>query len=191
MILDDFASSQLAHMCKLTKPEVLALRFYTTAGFRPVNNPLRDVGRRERHEAHPFPIMVFLLHNGVKKLRTFAANSDTAMDKIDLFRGMSNVELEAGFMLNGGTELAPMSTTADLTIAIHYASTGTHSVLLRIRTTGFMNLGAQLRWLSAFPFEAEYLYPPGTFLKPLRSKPLVFKIANANFHVVDVEPQLP
>ena len=191
MILDDFVNSDLAKMCKLTKPEVLALRFYTTAGFRSINNPLRNVDRRKRHEAHPLPIMVFLLHSGVKKLRTFAANSTSAMDKIDLFRGMANVALESGFMLNGGTELSPMSTTQDMTIALHYAAEGTQSVLLRVRTTGFMNLGAQLKWLSAFPFEEEFLYPPATFLKPLRPKPLVFKIGNAIFHVVDVEPQLP
>ena len=183
--------SDMAKMCKLTRPEVLALRFYTTLGFKNINDPLRDTGRKERNEAHPLPVMVFLLWCGVKKLRTFAAKSSTALDKIDLFRGMSNVQLESGFLLRGGTELAPMSTTKDLTIAIKYASTGSHSVLLRVRTTGFMTLGAQLRWLSAFPFEEEYLYPPTTFLKILRAKPHVFKIGTATFHVVDVLPELP
>ena len=116
------------------------------------------------------------------------------MEKRDLYRGMSNVELQSEFLRIGGTELAPMSTTSDLKIAIEYggglSSTGSHSVLLRVRTTGFMNFGAQLKWLSAFPFEEELLYPPITFLKPLRPKPREFKIGKATFKVIDVEPQL-
>jgi hypothetical protein len=53
--LDDFANHATAKKCKLTKPEVLALRFYTTAGFRSINDPLRDMDRKGRHEAHPLP----------------------------------------------------------------------------------------------------------------------------------------
>ena len=280
MRLDDFAKSEMAQTCKLSKPEVLAMRFYTTAGYKTINDNLRDESRRERAtyarkeqvnwsikgatglkwknvgatkpaqgreltnsrlsnalasktefkteqdrkewkmcikelsiladlrstdfirsgnsyfkpdpEPHPFPVMVFLLWMGVKKLRTFASKSMDAMQKRDLYRGMSNVGLNPEFLKRGGTELAPMSTTADLKIAIEYGSKGLQSVLLRVRTTGFMNFGAQLKWLSAFPFEEELLYPPITFLKPLRLglKPREFKIGNATFKVIDVEPQL-
>ena len=162
MRLDDFANSEMAKTCKLSKPEVLALRFYTTAGFKTINTNLRDETRRERAakasnaglkwtidgasglkwknvgatkptwgreltnrglsdalasktefktvqdieawktfniadlrstdfiksgtsyfkpdpEPHPFPVMVFLLWMGVKKLRTFASRSTQAM----------------------------------------------------------------------------------------------------------------
>ena len=47
-----------------------------------------------------------------------------------------------------------------------------------------------MKWLSAFPFEEEPLYPPATYLKPLRTGPRGFKIGNTTFVVVDVEPQL-
>ena len=94
-------------------------------------------------------------------------------------------------MSKGGTELAPMSTTKDLATAIKFSSKGARSVLLRVRTTGFMNRGAQLGWLSVFPFEVEYLYQPATFLKPPRDEPYVFQIGKITFQVVDVEPQLP
>jgi hypothetical protein len=190
MRLDDFANHATAKKCKLSKPEVLALRFYTTAGFRSINNPLRDMDRRERHEEHPLPIMVWLLSSAVKKLRTAFAEDAQVNSDFDLYRGMGNVSLENEFLKKGGTELSPMSTTEDLTIAIKYAATGKHSVLLRVRTKGFMNLGAQLMWVSAFPYEVEFLYPPATFLKPLRARPHVFKIDDITFHVVDVEPQL-
>jgi len=86
----------------------------------------------------------------------------------DFYRGMSNVELLGKFMADGGTELAPMSTTADLRIALKYASTGRVAVLLRIRTQNCMQQGADLTWLSAFPYEKEFLYPPITFLRPTR-----------------------
>jgi hypothetical protein len=191
MRLDDFANHATAKKCKLTKPEVLTLRFYTTAGFRSINNPLRDMDRLGRHEAHPLPIMVLLLSSAVKKLRTAFAEDDQVNSDFDLYRGMDNVSLESEFLKKGGTEVSPMSTTEDLTIAIKYATaTGKHSVLLRVRTKGFMTIGAQLMWISAFPFEVEFLYPPATFLKPLRARPYVFKIGDITFHVVDVEPQL-
>ena len=190
MRIDDFANLEIAKKCKLTKAEVIALRFYTTNGFKTINNPLRDLERLKKGKPHPLPIMVWLLQNAVKKMRTQAANSDNHLQEFDLYRGMSNVEIESDFLSKGGTELAPMSTTEKMAIAIKFSSEGTHAVLLRVRTTGFMNLGAQLGWLSVYPFEVEYLYPPATFLKPLRSKPYVFKIGSVTFHVADVEPQL-
>tara|TARA_B100001758_G_C17874465_1_gene335549 strand:+ start:212 stop:550 length:339 start_codon:yes stop_codon:yes gene_type:complete len=51
-------------------------------------------------------------------------------------------------------------------IALRYSMEGESSVLLGIRSTGFMNLDADLMWLSAFPFEQELLYAPLRFLKP-------------------------
>ncbi len=38
-------------------------------------------------------------------------------------------------------------------IALKYSAGGQKSVLLRIRTTNFMDRGAALRWISAFPHE--------------------------------------
>ena len=55
------------------------------------------------------------------------------------------------FMKEDGTELAPMSTTEDLQIALKYAAAGNVAVLLRIRTKGCMQQGTDLTWLSAFP----------------------------------------
>jgi hypothetical protein len=189
MKLNDFAKHEIAKTCKLTEPEVLVLRFYTTAGYKTINNSLRDKDRLKKSESHPLPLMVFLLSTAVKKLRT--AFAESAESKFDLFRGMSHVELESEFLKKGGTELAPMSTTKDMALAIKFSSGGARSVLLRVRTTGFMNLGAQLGWLSVYPFEVEYLYPPATFLKILRNKPWVIQIGGAIVRVVDVQPQLP
>jgi hypothetical protein len=94
-------------------------------------------------------------------------------------------------MQEGGSELAPMSTTEDRGIALKYSATGNKSVLLRIRTTNFMDRGSSLRWISAFPHEEEYLYPPITYLKPRYDKPEIFKIGHVEYQVVDVTAQMP
>ena len=62
------------------------------------------------------------------------------------------------FLKKGGTELAPMSTTSDLKVAVQY-SQGVNAVLLRLRTDSFINRGPDISFLSAFPGESEYLFP--------------------------------
>ena len=57
------------------------------------------------------------------------------------------------------------STTTDLNVAVAY-SLSSHSLLFKIRTSGFMQRGADLEYLSAFPSEKELLFPPLTYLKP-------------------------
>jgi hypothetical protein len=58
-----------------------------------------------------------------------------------------------------------MSTTTDLRVALAY-SLSPHSLIFKIRTNGFMQRGADLQYLSAFPGEKELLFPPLTYLRP-------------------------
>ena len=59
-----------------------------------------------------------------------------------------------------------MSTTSDLNTALQY-SLSVSSVLFRfVHVRSLMQRGADLKFLSAFPAESEYLYPPLTFLRP-------------------------
>jgi len=93
-----------------------------------------------------------------------------------------------------------MSTTADLAIAVQY-SLSTHALLFRIKTTSFMQRGADLTFLSTFPAEVEYLYQPLTFLRPTgrvvdiaisKKEDVPELIVEAvNFTVVEVEPFMP
>ena len=54
-----------------------------------------------------------------------------------------------------------------------------------------MDRGSELSWLSAFPHEIEYLYPPITFLKPVyHDDEYIFKIGDAIIKVVDVSPKM-
>ena len=166
-----------------------ALRLYTTAMYKSINGPLRDVDRRARKEPHPLPLTVVHIKNAVLKLRAVGAAGDDANETLELYRGMRNVDLPDEFARTGGTELAPMSTTADINIALTYSASA-HGILFRLRTHSSMERGAELTFLSAFPGEREYLFPPLTYLQPV--KPPVLKtatLAGATFTVLEVEPK--
>jgi hypothetical protein len=100
---------------------------------------------------------------------------------------MSNTAAEDAFMEEGGVELAPMSATRDLEIALNYSATGNTAILLRIIPQNFMLRCAELSWLSSFAHEEELLYPPRTYLRPLPKPPAVFKIGSTTFKVVDLQ----
>lgn len=70
----------------------------------------------------------------------------------DLWRGMSNMGTTAEFEANGGSECAPMSTTPDPAIAIAYGDSS-NALLFKIVAKSFMNRGADISFLSAFPEE--------------------------------------
>jgi len=109
-----------------------------------------------------------------------------------LYRGMRNTNMTDAFAEKGGTEMAFMSTTCDLAVAVRYAISN-NSLIFKIIVDGFMTMGADLRWLSAFPGEAEFLYPPITYLKPVgewRSATIPVKKGEEiqNYKIVEVRP---
>ena len=89
-------------------------------------------------------------------------------------------------LASGGTELAPMSTTTDLKVAVEY-SMSESSLLFKIKTKSFMQRGADLQYLSAFPAEKELLYPPLTFLQPTGWS-MEHSVGGVKFTVIEVEP---
>ena len=115
----------------------------------------------------------------------------------------------------GGTELAPMSTTRSLKVAMQYAASeapslrypaplpppisygrsshahptrAQNSLLLRIDTKNFMVRGPAISFLSAFPAEEEYLFPPLTYLEPTPEGVQTLRVDDATFTVIDVQP---
>jgi len=92
-----------------------------------------------------------------------------------LWRGMKGMVADKNFMQQGGTEMAFMSTTTDLSVAVRY-SLSANSLIFKIRPRGFMGTGADLQWVSAFPNESEYCYPPLTYLRPLRRTVMKVKV---------------
>ena len=82
-----------------------------------------------------------------------------------------------------------MSTTCNPEVAAAYSASG-NALLFKIKTVSFMDRGADLTYLSAFPAEREFLYPPLTFLKPTGKTQQVQAAGGGMFNVVEVEPKL-
>ena len=195
----DFVAHPSSQTAKLKEPHVAALRFYTTAGFRTINDELRNPARQKANKRHPFPVTVAFTKEALGKLRALdapdakEADSKKPIDakkqnnELTLYRGMKGMKVPDEFMSKGGTELAPMSTTSSIKIAMEYAASE-RSLLLRLHTKNFMVRGPDISFLSAFPAEEEYLFPPLTYLMPT-GKVQELRVDDAIFTVIDVEPQ--
>ena len=107
-----------------------------------------------------------------------------------LWRGMKNTQATSRFLRVGGTELAPMSTTTDLEIAIKYAKGAQTALLLKLNAATFMQQGADLTFLSAFPQESEFLYPPLTLMRPT-GKRYTVPYDDTQYEVIEVVPEFP
>ena len=107
--LADFVSHEHSRMAGLEEAHVLALRVYTTAAYRSLNESLRAV---DRVGQHPFPVTIFFISEGIKMLRAVAAevDHDGAMEVSDLFRGLRNTQVTPDFLQRGGSERSIMST---------------------------------------------------------------------------------
>ena len=80
----------------------------------------------------------------------------------------------------------------DSQVAVQYSLSG-NSLLFKIVAKDFMVIGADVQWLSAFPAEAEVLYPPLTYLRSTgRTEEIVVGRGSEElcFTVVEVEPQM-
>ena len=144
----------------------------------------------QRHNGlrpHPLPVTTAFIKEGLGKLRVVAGESDEAHKEVTLYRGMQGVTVQDAFLREGGTELAPMSTTRSLKVAMQYGASE-NSVLLRVFTTNFMVRGPGISFLSAFPAEEEFLFPPLTYLSPT-GETQKLRIDDGTFLVVDVRPQ--
>ena len=187
MRLDDFVLHPVSRHAGLTDAEVAAVRLYSTAAFHSINSPLRDLERHRAGRPHPLAVTVSFLQDAVKKLRSVDAMSAERNKEVLLWRGMKDRMVTEEFLLDGGTEVAPMSTTAELKVAVQYSASA-NSVLLRLRTASFMARGADISFLSAFPAESEFLFPPLTYLQVTQKHKIT--VAGATFTVIDVLPMM-
>ena len=194
--LADFVAHPSARLANLTEAHVVALRLYTTQAlssslfvalsahsqlssslqpqaFKSINNPLRDRERFERGEPHPLPVTVALLRDALGKLRAVEADRDageSALRRVELYRGMKDV------------------TASNLSVAMKY-SASVKAVLLQIITESFYERGPNISFLSAFPGEAEFLFPPLTYLQPTGDVETVV-VEGLSYEVVDVRPRI-
>ena len=157
-----FLTHPCAQKANLNEAHVVSLRLYTTPAFRFINKPLRDLGRHAANQPCPLPGTSYWADQAIKKLRAVNTQQGEAVTQ---WRGMQNRKAAADFVLRGGTELAFLSTTSDLEVAVSYALSQS-SLFFKIVAGNFLTTAVDVQWLSAFPSESEKLYPPLTFLQP-------------------------
>ena len=185
--LKDFHALKQAKVAELHLAEVAALRYYTTAAFKWINDPLR-----RKAKPHPLAMTTLYIYEGLKKLRAVHLSRTTKFTSTYLWRGMKDRTLSSDFMVLGGCELACMSTSEDLKVVAGYAASRA-PLLFRIKVDSPMDLGAKIDWCSVFPGEAEVLYPPLTFLKPMFEQPIMGDDGKKSSEgvVVTVKPSFP
>ena len=200
--LSYFVNHPSALEAELLEEHVVCLRLYTTACYRSLNSPLRERAKAEESAGlaasapmpppHPFKVTIAYLADGIKRLRAVGASRDDRHERRDFWRGMRNVEVPDEFSVDGGTEYAPMSTSSDLSVALAYSNKSEKRLLFKVATNGFIERGADLRFLSAFPNEAEFLYPPLTYLQPTKIRDTICigqGSEKVEYTVIEVEPK--
>ena len=123
---------------------------------------------------------------------------ESATVVMEFYRGFTDTQVTGEFRSNGGTEFAPMSTTTDVEVACGYAirkrETG-GALLMKIVTENNLQRGADVRFLSMFPDEAETLFPPLTFMQPTgKEQVMEFKLpggGSLKLCIIEVKTTLP
>ena len=218
MRLADFTRHPNAVAAGLKRAHVLALRLYTSSVYRAVNKPLHDGCSLER--PHPYPALVLHLTDACRRLSTAAAQNAAENAKPLIFwLGCNNME-ESGaseFKQRGGAEVSLLSTSKLRPISekhsvIHakkpnpYAakkaaspskggdddkSNADQILLLRLRVEPQNACGADVSFLSVYPHECEYIFPPCTYLEPRGDNDEASRQASADgtaCKVIDVVP---
>jgi hypothetical protein len=160
MRLADLSAMPIATLAGLQLHHVAAIRLYTTDSYCLFNDPMRA-----REKPHPIKTTVLFLYEALKKLRKVAAklNAEEYNQVLHLWRGMKNMTFDlAEFKKHGGTELAPMSTSAHKSIAMSYAASQ-RGLVMSFATRG-LSRGVEIHEFSVYPKEREFLYPPLTYM---------------------------
>ena len=134
---------------------------YTTSSYSRINDPLRA---EPPVRPPPFAATTFFISEGVKKLRAVAAELDDATTEKTFWRGLRDLGISDEFQETGGTDCACVSTTACPETALSFAGSAM-PLLFKLVSKDFMSRGADIGFLSVYPNEQEYLYPPLTFLR--------------------------
>jgi hypothetical protein len=183
--LDQLLQHQDARVAGLLRHHVLALRLYTTESHRCINPPMR---LDPPTKPHPFAATTYFINEGIRRLQTVHAQKGNVLQERIFWRGVADQGLDENFFQQGGTEFACSSTSLEKGVAFGFAGAEC-PLLLKFKTNGILNLGADVSFLSVYPTECEMLYPPLTYLKPL-SSPVRELYHGTTVLVAEVEPTL-
>lgn len=180
--IDGLMNHPSAVKARLGREHLLALRMYTTQSYGCFNEPMR---KSPPTRPHPFAASAYFASEAIKKLRAVGATHAMANKKMILWRGMKDMALSFDFLASGGTEFACMSTSSSETIAAKFALSKC-PLIFKFESSSFMSRGADIAFLSVYPAESEYLYPPLTYLRAIGAQQEM--VAGVQMLVATVEP---
>ena len=163
--LKEFMDNTQVISCKLRKGEVIALRLYTGPMFNLYNAKLRGHPPElyRALEGNEYETTIFCIISGIIKL-----SKRTEIPKNRrIYRGLGGMILPEQFWttdrsngFRGAVELGMMSTTTDRKVAIQYSGRNKKRGTIFEIEAGRIDIGADLKILSQYPGESEYLLPP-------------------------------
>ncbi len=183
--IDILLAHRSARTAKLGRHHIIALRLYTTSSYSRINDPLRaDPPQRP----HPFAATTLFISDAIRLFRAVAANEPDANAERIFWRGMKDLGIKEQFRAEGGTDYACVSTTASQEVAVLNFAASSLPLVFRVVTKNFMNRGADISFLSVFPDEQEFLYPPLTYLHCVKME--LETLCNVQLLVATVEPTM-
>ena len=112
------------------------------------------------------PATTCFVAEGIKKLRAVSAQLPDAHEERVFWRGMKDLGLDRdAFKEKGGTDFGCVSTSANQSVAVLNFAAGSLPLVFRVVSKCPMDQGADISFLSVFPSEEEYVYPPLTYLR--------------------------
>ena len=165
--LDTFMNHDIAREAQLSSAEVAALRLYTGPFYAPWNTALRN-SRSDLSSIEQWGTCISVLYSAIFKL-SFLSKKATVYRGVNESRyklPISFTDQQSGKEFAGGVELAFMSTSTDINVAAEYARRGTNPSNCSIFEIPFDagSRGANVQWVSQYPYECELIYPPCTYL---------------------------
>jgi hypothetical protein len=168
--LDSFITSLEARQAGLKAGEVIALRLYTGPMYTLYNAVLRKHPPHvvQALQGNSYETSLFCIVSGVTKL---SKHSEVPAGRL-LYRGLGGMILPPSFWrepggggFRGAVEWGLMSTTASRAVAEQYSGADQQRGTIFEIAAGRIDVGADLTWISQYPGEREFLFPPLTCLE--------------------------
>lgn len=163
VLLKHFMDTEYAKKAKLKQEEVGSLRLYSGPMYVLYNAVLR------KHpndiflslEDNRYETTIFCITSGIVKLSRLSKIPSNRR----LYRGLGGMILPDQFLqeksgFRGGVEWGLMSTTRNKEVAMQYSGADKQRGSVFEIVPGRIDIGAELSWLSQYPGEEEYLFPP-------------------------------
>jgi NLR family CARD domain-containing protein 3 len=166
--LEVFEQHETVIQAKLQRGEVIAVRLYTGPMYWLYNAALRRSPAETYRSlgGNRYETTIFCVISGILKLSKL---TQVPADR-RLYRGLGGLILPTEFWrrkegFRGGVEWGLMSTTADRKVAVQYSGAGGRRGTVLEIAAGRVDIGADLSWVSQYPCEKEFLFPPLTCLE--------------------------